>query len=141
MLCYVQRRRAEKALAAKSCLLNGVGHTIRSHSSHHAQLLQRILVLPLLWKLFLFWRLTLNELLPALRRALDVAVQILKLVRVRQRLRNNGVAERQLTLKSSSSVLMRDVIAQRAVYYSSSVCLSACLSQSCIVSEKLNISS
>ena len=81
-------------MAAKIYSLHGVGHTVRPHGAHHAQLLQRVFVLPFLRKLLLLGRLALDELLPALRRAFDVAVEVLELVRVRQRLRTDAVTQR-----------------------------------------------
>ena len=54
--------------------LDGVGHAVRPHAPHHAQLLQRRLVLPLLGEDLLFWGFRLHQLLPPLGRPLD-AVQ------------------------------------------------------------------
>ena len=63
-----------------------VRHTIRTQRAHHTQLLQRRLVLPLLRELLLLGTLALDELLPALGRALDVAVKVTELVHARQHL-------------------------------------------------------
>ena len=71
--------------------LYGVSHAVWSHRSHHTQLLQCVLVLPFLWKLLLLRCLTLNELLPTLRRAFDVTIQILELIRTRQRLHQTHI--------------------------------------------------
>ena len=63
---------------------DGVGHSVRSECAHHAQLLQRGLVLPLLRELLLLGALALHELLPALRRPLDVSVQVAEIFHVGQ---------------------------------------------------------
>ena len=67
-------------------LLDRVCHPVGPERAHHAQPLQRRLVLPLLRELLLLRTLALGKLLPALGRALDVAVQVAELVHVDERL-------------------------------------------------------
>ena len=61
-----------------------VSHSVGSEGPHHAELLQRRLVLPLLRKLLLLRTFAFHELLPAFGRALDVAVQVAELFHVAQ---------------------------------------------------------
>ena len=49
---------------------NSVGHSVWAESPHHAELLQGVLVLPLLRKLLLLRTLTVHKLLPPLGRTL-----------------------------------------------------------------------
>ena len=92
-LCMASRGK-KKTSVAESCLLDGVGHSVGSQSSHHTQLLKRVFVLPFLWKLFFLWSFALNEFLPALRRAFDVTVKVLEFLRVRQRLYRTTESQR-----------------------------------------------
>lgn len=76
--------------AAPAGAPDSVGHPVGPHAPHHAQLLQGRLVLPLLGEDLLLRGLRLHKLLPALGRALDVAVQVLERIHVGEDLRAGG---------------------------------------------------
>ena len=92
------QRRALDVLVSQVLLdvrRHGIRHTVWSQRAHHAQLLQRRLVLPLLRELLLLGTLALNELLPALGRAGDIAVEVVELLHQTQRLDAAPAAVRQ----------------------------------------------
>lgn len=66
---------------------DGVGHAVRSQSSHHAQFLQWVFVLPLLRELLSFWNSRLQELLPQFGGTFNVSVQVSELLHGGQGLR------------------------------------------------------
>ena len=80
---------------------DGVGHSVRAESSHHAQFLERCLVFPFLWELLLFWALTLNKLLPPFGRTLDIAVEVAEVIHVGERLRYNREQVQSVSLHTS----------------------------------------
>lgn len=63
---------------------DGIRHSVRPESTHHAQLLQRSFVLPLLGKFLLLRALAFHEFLPAFGRAFDIAVEVPELFHVGQ---------------------------------------------------------
>ena len=72
--------------------LDSVGHAVGPHAPHHAQLLQRCFVLPLLGEDLLFGGFRLHELLPPLGGSLDVAIQVLELIHLREGLGADGLS-------------------------------------------------
>lgn len=59
---------------------NSIGHAIWPQGSHHDEFLQGAFSFPVLWKLLLLRTLRLYYLLPAFRRALNVAIKTTKLI-------------------------------------------------------------
>lgn len=78
------RDRDTQAPGGRGHSLDGVGHAVRPHAPHHAELLQSRLVLPLLGEDFLLWGFRLHKLLPPLGRSLNVVIQVFELIHLRE---------------------------------------------------------